>query len=377
MPLGEREERDYEKKVLTVVMMMAMTVSLIAGCGGKEKEADFEDAHPDVDIEYENTSVQAIKEKLSVLAAGGDLPDIFFAWGGECLNRFSRAGRTLDLTPYMEDDPEWRDSFLPSFLSSSVYDGKNYAVPYRSSVLYMLYSKQVFADNNLDVPETWDEFIDVCERLKANEVTPIAFGNSDKWYTMWYVGQFNANYVDAGTRTSDYNPESGAFTDPGYTKAVQTFLDLDDKGYLGTNVNSQDYYQVREEFASGDETSSIVTGGSENYAVSAECKHPDEAVAFLKFMTSKEQALKQTKETGLPNALIGGITEDNSDPVIAAAYETAEDYTAIAEWLDQCVDGNVANTYRASLQEGLDGKTAEDIIADVQKAAKEVAEANK
>lgn len=430
-----------KKKVLTVVLMMAMTVSLIAGCGGKEKEADgdkikltfldkhpeeeykgyfeqaiadFEDAHPDVDIEYENISDQAIKEKLSVLAAGGDLPDIFFAWGGECLNRFSRAGRTLDLTPYMEDDPEWRDSFLPSFLSSSVYDGKNYAVPYRSSVLYMLYSKQVFADNNLDVPETWDEFIDVCGKLQENDVTPIAFGNSDKWYTMWYVGQFNANYVDAGTRTSDYNPESGAFTDPGYTKAVQTFLDLNDKGYLGTNVNSQDYYQVREEFAagrygmildatsqfsfytdtmgedgygyfkipipndaSGDEAASIVTGGSENYAVSAECKHPDEAVEFLKFMTSKEQALKQTKETGLPNALIGGITEDNSDPVIAAAYETAEGYTAIAEWLDQCVDGNVANTYMASLQEGLDGKTAEDIIADVQKAAKEVAEANK
>ena len=35
---------------------------------------------------------------------------------------------------------------------------KNYAVPYRSSVLYMLYNKQVFADNNLDVPTTWDEF---------------------------------------------------------------------------------------------------------------------------------------------------------------------------------------------------------------------------
>ena len=56
--------------------------------------------------------------------------------------------------------------------------------------------------------------------------------------------------------------------------------------------------------------------------------------------------------------------------MIAAAYETAEDYTAIAEWLDQCVDGNVANTYMASLQEGLDGKSAEDIVADVQKQQK-------
>lgn len=334
--------------------------------------------------------------------------------GGECLNRFSRSGKILDLTSYMDEDAEWKDSFLPAFLSSSVYEGKNYAVPYRSSVLYMLYNKQVFADNNLDVPTTWDEFIDVCDTLKNKEITPIAFGNSDKWYTMWYVGQFNANFVNKDVRTADYNPSSGAFTDEGYVKAVQTFLDLNDAGYLGKNVNSKDYYQVREEFAAGkqamildatsqfsfytgamgedgygyfkipipdgatgDEASTIVTGGSENYAISAETKHPDEAVKFLKFLTKKAQAEKQTKETGLPNAIIGGITEDNSDAVIAAAYKTSEDYNAIAEWLDQCVDGNVSNTYMASLQEALDGKSAEDVMADVQKAAKEVADANK
>lgn len=430
-----------KRRILAATLALVMTASLFVGCGKKESGsdgdkikltfldkhpedeykgyfeqaiADFEKDHPDVDIEYENISDQAIKEKLSVLAAGGDLPDIFFAWGGECLNRFSRAGRILDLTPYMDKDQEWRDSFLPSFLSSSVYEGKNYAVPYRSSVLYMLYNKQVFKDNNLEVPTTWDEFTSVCDTLKGNDITPIAFGNSQNWYTMWYVGQFNASYVNADTRTADYNPASGEFTDPGYVNSVQTFLDLNDNGYFGKNVNSKDYYQVREEFcagkqgmildatsqfsfyteamgedgygyfkipvpgdATGDEATTCVTGGSENYAISAECKHPDEAVEFLKFMTSKEQALKQTEETGLPNALIGGITEENSDPVIAAAYETAEDYTAIAEWLDQCVDGNVANTYMASLQEGLDGKSAEDIVADVQKAAKEVAESNK
>ncbi|RGT71012.1 ABC transporter substrate-binding protein [Mediterraneibacter massiliensis] len=429
-----------KKRILAVTLMLAMTVSLMAGCGNKESDADgdkitltfldkhpedeykgyfeqaiadFEELHPDVDIEYENISDQAIKEKLSVLAAGGTLPDIFFAWGGECLNRFSRAGKILDLTPYMDEDTEWRDSFLPSFLSSSVYEGKNYAVPYRSSVLYMLYNKQVFAENNLEVPTTWDEFINVCETLKDSDVNPIAFGNSDKWYTMWYVGQFNANYVNAETRVKDYTPSSGEFVDEGYTKAIQTFLNLNEEGYLGENVNSKDYYQVREEFAAGmhgmildatsqfsfytgamgedgygyfkipipndaqgDEAATIVTGGSENYAISAECEHPDEAVEFLKFMTSKEQALKQTKETGLPNALIGGITEENSDSVIVAAYETAEDYTAIAEWLDQCIDGKLVNTYMADLQEGLDGKSAEDIMADVQKAAKEVSEVN-
>ena len=168
-----------KRRILAAALALVMTASLFVGCGKKESGsdgdkikltfldkhpedeykgyfeqaiADFEKAHTDIDIEYENISDQAIKEKLSVLAAGGDLPDIFFAWGGECLNRFSRAGRILDLTPYMEKDQEWRDSFLPSFLSSSVYEDKNYAVPYRSSVLYMLYNKQVFKTTTWKCP---------------------------------------------------------------------------------------------------------------------------------------------------------------------------------------------------------------------------------
>ncbi|MBR0373313.1 MAG: sugar ABC transporter substrate-binding protein [Mogibacterium sp.] len=432
-----------KKRIFALVMVLVLVISALAACGGggggssededtitlvfldkhpednyrgyfEQAIADYEAANPGIHIEYENISDQAIKEKLAVLASGGDMPDIFFAWGGESLNRFSRNGKCLDLTPYFEADPEWRDSFMPMFLSSSMLDGKYYAVPYRSSILFMLYNKQVLADNGIEVPTTWEEFIAACEKLKGVDgVDPIAFGNSDQWYAMWYIGQFNGSFVDKAVREKDYNPASGEFTDPGYEKAVQTFLDLNANGYMGSNVNSKDYYQVREEFAvgrygfmldatsqfsfytenmtndgfgyflipiptgaEGDEANAIVTGGSENWAVSSTCEHPDEAVAFLKYMTSREQALKQTQETGLPNALIGGITEENADPMVVAAYKDAEQYTAIAEWLDQCVDANVANAYMANAQEGLDGKSAADIMAAVQGAAKETAEAN-
>lgn len=426
-----------KKRRLFVTLLVAAAVVLASGCGEKgsveggekikltfldkhpEEEykqyfetavADFEALHPEIDIELENISDQAMKEKLSVLASGGDMPDIFFTWGGESLNRFARSGKALDLTPYIDGDEEWRSGFQPSFLNSATFDGKVYAAPYRSSVLYMLYNKQIFADNNIEIPTTWDEFLAVCQNLKENGVTPLAFGNSQNWYTSWWVGQLNANLVDPETLKKDYLAETGEFTDPRYVEAVQLFLDLNDKGYLGENVNSKDYYQVREEFCAGkhamilDATSQFsfysdamgldgygyfkipvvtdadgdpgtVTGGSELYAVSANSKHPDEAVEFVKFMTSREQAIKQTKETTLPNALIGGITSDNADSMLEAAYKTAEDYTGIAEWLDQCVDGSVANAYVTNLQDGLNGKSAEEIMAAVQKAAQEAAQA--
>ena len=428
-----------KKGILSITLALVMVASLVVGCGNKKDDdggdkitltfldkhpeeeyagyfeqaiSDFEKQNPNVKIKYENISDQAIKEKLSVLASGGDMPDVFFTWGGESLYRFARSEKALDLTPYLEKDSEWKDGFLPSFLNSATFDGKTYAVPYRSFVLYMLYNKQIFADNNLEIPKTWDEFLNVCETLKGNGVTPLAYGNSQNWYATWWVGQLNANLVDAETIKKDYNAETGDFTDPRYVKAVQYFLDLNNKGYFGENVNSKDYYQVREEFCAGkqammlDATSQFsffsdamgtdgygffkiptvqgadgdpatVTGGSELYAVSAKSEHPDEAAAFIKFMTSKEQGFKQTKETALPNALIGGVTSENADKVLEEAYVTAEDYTSIAEWLDQVVDGSVANAYMASLQEGLDGKPAADVMQDIQKAAKDVAEARK
>lgn len=89
-------------------------------------------------------------------------------------------------------------------------------------------------------------------------------------------------------------------------------------------------------------------------------------------MTGKEQADKQTKEAGLPNALVGGITEDNATEALAEAYKEAEGYTNIADWLDCAVEAKVADQYMTSLQEGLDGKSAEDVMKDVQKAAEEV-----
>ena len=112
-----------------------------------------------------------------------------------------------------------------------------------------------------------------------------------------------------------------------------------------------------------------VGGGGEAWMISADCEHPEEAIAFLKFMTSKTMADRQTKEAGLPNALVGGITEDNSTAALADAYKQAEGYTNIADWLDCAVEATIADQYMTSLQEGLDGKSAEDVMADVQKVA--------
>lgn len=429
-----------KKKLLASVLAVSMMATMMVGCGSsssggdasaegekvtlsflnkypdapyaeyfEQAVADFEAANPNIDIEMENVSDEAIKDKLTTMAGGGEMPDIFFTWTGERVNRFARNDLALDLTPYLDADPEWKDGFLPAFLNNATLDGKNYAIPFRSGIMFFLYNKEVFTQNNLETPKTWDELLAVCEQLKAKNVTPIAFGNSAPWYSSWWIGLLNAMMVPAETTAKDYTPETGEFTDPNYEAAVQAFFDLNDKGYFGDNVNAKDYYEVREAFMAGQSAMILdatpqftqyddgmgaenwgffkvpimegsagdpgtIGGGGEAWIVSSKCEHPDEAVAFLKFMTSLEQGQKQTKESGLPNALVGGITNDNATESIAAAYAEAEGYTNIADWLDCAVEASIADQYMVSLQEGFDGKSAADVMKDVQGAATKVRE---
>ena len=371
--------------------------------------ADYEAANPNVDIVMESVSDQAIKDKLSVMASGGDLPDVFFSWSGEYVKKFARAGLIADLTSYVEADTQWSGAFLPAFLKNSTFDGHTYGIPYRSSALFMLYNKAIFENLNLQVPETWDEFMTVCETLKNNDITPISFGNSQTWYSAWWIGTFNAMLVNSQTLSNDYNPETGDFSDPQYVNAIQHFIDLNNAGYFGNNVNSKDYYQVREEFCAGmsgmimDATSQFSiysedcsdpwgffvfpqisdaegdkgynTGGAEVYCVSEKSEHKDAAVDFIKFMTSKDQAIKQTAESGLPNCIAGGITADNSSPELVEGMGVVlNDMTNIADWLDTAVDGRVADAYMTSVQECFDGKSAEEAMEDVKTVAAEVKE---
>lgn len=431
-----------KKRVMAVLLTASMLVGLLAGCatsgsGGSDSGdskssegkvtlkflnkypedpyaqyfvdavAQFEKENPDIDIEMENVSDEAMKDKLSVISSGGEMPDIYFTWTGERTKRFARNDKALDLTPYFEEDPEWKESFLPAFFNNATYEGKTYAVPFRTSIMYMIYNKQVFKEYDLEIPETWDEFISICDKLNGTEVTPIAFGNSQAWYSSWWIGLLNTMMVSSEVINKDYTPETGEFTDKMYVEALQTFLDMNEKGYFGDHVNSKDYYQVREQFCAGqaammlDATAQFtqfddgmgaenwgffkiptmegsagdpktIGGGGEAWVVSKDTKHPEEAVKFLKFMTSLEQGQKQTKEAGLPNALVGGMTAENATEALAEAYKESEGYTNIADWLDCAVDASIADQYMVSIQEGFDGKSAEDIMKDIQKVAADV-----
>ncbi|TBL77844.1 ABC transporter substrate-binding protein [Paenibacillus thalictri] len=53
-------------------------------------------------------------------------------------------------------------------------DNKVYGIPFMLNNAVIFYNKKVFQDNGLQVPETWEEFLKVCETLKSKNIIPIA-----------------------------------------------------------------------------------------------------------------------------------------------------------------------------------------------------------
>lgn len=202
----------------------------------ESKLHEYEVSHPDIKFEIISAQNQEYKEKIKIVVGGDDTPDIFFSWVGDFTERFIREGLILDLTPYLEADPEWKDSLIESQMEQYTNkDGMVYGIPFRLDCKLFFYNKKMFDENGLEAPKTWDELIAACETLKAAGITPIAFGNQEPWSASHYMGTLNQIFVPDDVRAKDYDPTSGEFTDPGYIEALEHYQAL--LPYMTENPN--------------------------------------------------------------------------------------------------------------------------------------------
>ena len=365
---------------------------------------DFTEDHPNVTIEMETAANEAIKDKLRVMA-GGTRPDIFFSWSGEFQRKFARAGATLDLTPYFEADPEWTESLMDSIWDSCSYEGKIYGVPFDFNAEVIVYNKDIFQQCGVDVPETWEEFLQVCETIKQNGITPLLLGNSEPWNGLHWLTNLNCRFVSPEVRAVDSDPATCTFDDPGYVEALNAMIELNEKGYFNSGVNSTSYTEQFELFCQGqgammsdgtqvlgsryrdalDESTwdfffmpevegaagnpNTIAGAPDLFLISSDTEHPDVCVEFLKNMTSMENAQKLAEDIGFTPCVKGAINESNSLPQVLEAFDMIGELDGLAEWIDTDMEARVADKYLAAGQEIFNGASAEELMDGIRETA--------
>lgn len=370
--------------------------------------AAYKAANPKVELDVIAETDQGVKDKLKVMAASNTLPDIYFSWAGDYTKKFVRGNLAKDLTADVSGD--WKASFTPAALTAYTYDGKLFGVPFTLDAKYLVYNKKLFADNGISVPTTQEELLAACDAFKAKGVKdPMAFGNQFGWPAIHFMTQLNAYYVPAATLAADYNPATGAFTDPGYVGALQAFADINThcltQGANGIshenaqanflNSKSPMHYIEAVEFqvltAAGKAPAAIadnwdfiklpppaspagdtgaLEGAPDGFLVNPSSQHLDIAIDFLKYLTNLDNAKLLTKTLGWLSPVVGSATADNTFPQNVRVIEDISKASSMAIWLDTVTQIDVANAYLNGVQAMLDGtKKPADVLKDVQAAA--------
>lgn len=371
--------------------------------------AAYEKANPDIDVVMEAVADEPYKDKIRVLMASDQVPDIFFSWSGEFGRKFARDGRTYDLTDALAG-AEWEGRFSEAALDPLRFEGKQFGIPTNVNAKYMVYNKAIFDEYGLEEPETFEEFLAILKTLQENGVTPIAYGNQVPWAATHYIGDFFAKHVPDEVRTADYqllSDPDGLYTHPGYVRALEQYQSLNE--YFNRGSNALPHAAARGSFFAGrtammyielvefymvpgsgleeagwdffalppvdgaEGNQNVLTGAPEGFLLSASTEVAEEALDFINFITSPDLAKDYVKTTGMTSAVIGSVTEDTASDAVLAGLTRLELADGMALWLDTDMDTASANVILAAGQALLSGDaTPEGVMADVRETALEV-----
>ncbi len=169
---------------------------------------------PDTGINVELKLVNAGTLLPAVLSGQG--PDV--ALGNQMAEPIQYALRNaaLDLSGF-EDFEEVTSRFHESAMVSYTFDGAVYALPETQTFPMMFYRKDIFDELGLEIPNTWDEFMEVVSILQRN--------NMQVGFPQGMSGMQIFLYQKGG---SLYNEDLTAcrFTDDSNLDAFQSMLDL-------------------------------------------------------------------------------------------------------------------------------------------------------
>ncbi len=223
----------------------------------KTVEDAFNETHDDIHltISSPNDATTILKTRF----IREDYPDIIGIGGDINYSYFVDAEILSDISDY-----PGLDKVKPAYLDileglEFVPTEGTYGVPYVANAAGVLYNRKMFKEHGWEIPETWDEFIDLCDEIEKAGIQPLYFGFKDVWTCL---APWNALAVDLAPSDvcQQVNRGETTFTDEyrEIAEKMQTLLSYGEDGPF-----AYDYNNACTAFANGE--SAMFTIGS--YAV--------------------------------------------------------------------------------------------------------------
>jgi multiple sugar transport system substrate-binding protein len=109
-------------------------------------------------------------------------PDDVAAWfAGYRMQFFAQKGYLEDISDVWSGFSGFSDALKAA---STGADGKQYFVPLYNYAWALFYRKSLFQSKGYQPPKTWDEYVALAKKMKADGLTPIGFADKDGWPAM-------------------------------------------------------------------------------------------------------------------------------------------------------------------------------------------------
>ncbi len=261
------------KRLVIGVLAAALALPTIAGCagsGGPEKirftfskreaiafmdevVAHYNQSQNKVLVEMDTSGVDVVSASF----VRGNPPDLMLANYNMEVARFVDRCALTDLSD-TKAASGMREDYQPLLDQYGICGGQMSAIPYSVMAAAVIYNKDIFAANGLSVPKTWDDFIAVCEKLKAAGITPIQATLKDDWT----VGQGLYDYTVGGSidvldffdklaaQGDDVSSESEVSFSKNFAEPMAKMQQIS-SSYLNQDANSRGYGDGNLAFANG------------------------------------------------------------------------------------------------------------------------------
>lgn len=264
------------KKIISVLLCTTMVAGMAVGCGkgsgsssadssttdsGKTKIRmtywNSEDTVqtlldylaeevPDVEVEFQFIDNSNYDTVVDTQLSAGEGPDIICESPASSL-KHAKLGYLVELNDLGE-------KYSSAGTSVYSYDEDVYALPGISWFEGIYFNKQMFEENNIELPTTFDEYIDVCKQFKELGITPLAAGlkswepmlkNSMAFVTAEYLS------TDEGKDFGEKYRNGETTLDGTWNEYLEKWSEMIDEGIYTTDMTGIDHDQALEEFATG------------------------------------------------------------------------------------------------------------------------------
>lgn len=242
----EEKQMGFSKKVLSAMLCSAMVAGAFAGTASAEGKtivywsmwdagssqataieaivADYEEATGNtVQLEFKGRDINTL---IAASLDAGETIDLY----EDDFQRMSQlhADYALDLTE-MADAAGYSDMSNAALTSAvTTWAGSLVCLPYQPYASGVFYNKAIFEEAGVEEPTTWEEFLDVCAKIKEAGYTPLTL---DDAYINLNLGYHLARYV--GQDGAKEIVMNGDFAEnEAVLKMAQDMQTLVDNGYL-------------------------------------------------------------------------------------------------------------------------------------------------